>query len=282
MSASNEVQARLLAVLDSYREMAFAVSGGVDSMVLAYIARRYAKMATVMLHAVSPAVPPHATKRVRDYAKKEKWQLTTIDAGEFDDPSYRANPVNRCYFCKTNLYSRIRKATSFRIASGTNLDDLGDFRPGLQAAEENEVVHPYVEAGVTKAEIFGLARNHKLFDLAELPAQPCLSSRVETGIAIDPNDLAFIDLVETSIAKTLPVSATIRCRITRNGAVVEIERALFDRLPQISAFVRDLCVKNARTFAGVRPYRRGSAFIRKPEIAQASMKAGSRRDWRMQ
>lgn len=269
MSQSNDAQARLLAVLDGYREIAFAVSGGVDSMVLAYIAHRYSKTATLMLHAVSPAVPPHATKRVQDYAKREKWQLITIDAGEFADPSYRANPVNRCYFCKSNLYSRIGKATTFRIASGTNLDDLGDFRPGLQAAEENKVVHPYVEARITKAEIFGLARSHKLLDLAELPAQPCLSSRVETGIAIDADDLAFIDLVETSILKGAPAGRVVRCRITRKGVVVEIEQALFDRMLEISSVTRDLCAKSGRIFAGVRPYRRGSAFIRSPKTVSA-------------
>lgn len=256
MSTSKEVQARLLAVLDGYREIAIAVSGGIDSMMLAFIAHRYARTATLMLHAKSPAVPPHATKRVQEYAQRERWQLTTIDAGEFDDPSYRANPVNRCYFCKTNLYNRIGKVTSFRIASGTNLDDLADFRPGLQAAEENRVVHPYVEAGVTKTEIFDLARRHELFDLSQLPAQPCLSSRVETGIAISPEDLTFVDLVETSIAKKLPAGATIRCRITRNGALVEIEQALFKHLSRISDLARELCAKNARTFGGVRPDRK--------------------------
>lgn len=261
MNQSNDAQTRLLAVLDGYREITLAVSGGVDSMVLAYIAHRYSKAAMAIVHALSPAVPPHATKRVRDYAEREGWLLTLADAGEFSDPSYRANPINRCYFCKSNLYGRIAKITPFQIASGTNLDDLGDFRPGLKAAEENRVVHPYVEARVTKAGIFDLARSHKLFDLAELPAQPCLSSRVETGIAIDADDLAFVDLVETSIATQLPPGATIRCRITHKGAVIEIERQAIDRLSQISSLARGLCVRSGRTFAGVRPYQRGAAFV---------------------
>ena len=87
-----------------------------------------------MFHAVSPAVPATSTELVRAYAPREGWRLTVLDAGEFDDPDYRANPVNRCYFCKTNLYARIRKATADTIASGTNRDDLSDFRPGLKAA----------------------------------------------------------------------------------------------------------------------------------------------------
>ena len=105
-----------------------------------------------MLHAVSPAVPPHATARVRAHAERHGWALTVADAGEFDDPRYRANPVDRCYFCKSNLYDRIRSVTEGTVASGTNLDDLGDYRPGLKAAAERGVVHPFVEAGIDKAD----------------------------------------------------------------------------------------------------------------------------------
>ena len=103
-----------------------------------------------MIHAVSPAVPPAATERVRMRAEREGWRLTVTGAGEFDDPRYRDNPVNRCYFCKTNLYDRIRTLTAGAIASGANLDDLGDYRPGLLAASERAIVHPYIEAGIER------------------------------------------------------------------------------------------------------------------------------------
>ena len=101
-----------------------------------------------------------------------------IDAGEFDDARYRANPVDRCYFCKTNLYARIRRATADPIASGTNLDDLGDYRPGLRAAAERGVVHPFVEAGIDKAAICALAPDLGLADLGgcrRSPACPAAS-----------------------------------------------------------------------------------------------------------
>src|SRR5882757_11460128 len=90
---------------------AVAVSGGVDSMTLAVIAHRTRHAATTMFHAVSPAVPPEATERVRRYARSEGWDLVVFDAGEFADADYRSNPVNRCFYCKTHLYSAIAART---------------------------------------------------------------------------------------------------------------------------------------------------------------------------
>ena len=141
------------------------------------------------------------------------------------DARYRANPVDRCYYCKTNLYARIREATPDPIASGTNRDDLDDFRPGLRAAAERDVVHPYVEAGIDKASVYALAARLGLDDLERLPAQPCLASRVETGIAIAPDDLAFIDAVETRLAARLGREAVLRCRVTHAGIVIELAAA---------------------------------------------------------
>src|SRR4030095_4933063 len=125
------------------------------------------------------------------HAARHGWPLVLLDAGEQDDARYRANPIDRCYYCKTNLYARIAEATSDPIASGTNCDDLDDFRPGLRAATEHRVVHPYVDAGIAKAGVYALAAELGLDDLERLPAQPCLASRVETGIVISADDLAF-------------------------------------------------------------------------------------------
>lgn len=253
---------RLVETLSRYDDLAIAVSGGIDSMTLAFIAHRFLKKAPMMVHAVSPAVPAAATLRIRDYAVREGWRFSLVDAGEFADPDYRANPVNRCYFCKSNLYSRIGGLSAGTIASGTNLDDLGDFRPGLKAAEERCVVHPFVEARIGKAGIRLLARLHRLTDISELPAQPCLASRVETGIPIDAGDLAFIDAAEQHIREHLPARADVRCRLTGQGVVLEIGGQGDLDLREVTERAAAFCKKAAREFIGVRPYRQGSAFLR--------------------
>ena len=149
-----------------------------------------------------------------------------IDAGELLDARYVANPVNRCYFCKTNLYSTIAPLADagVTIVSGTNTDDLGDFRPGLAAAAEHSVRHPYVECGIGKPAIRAIATRLGLDDLAELPAAPCLSSRVETGIAIDPDVLKAIDACER-LVRDVTGAATVRCRVRRDAVVVELDDA---------------------------------------------------------
>jgi uncharacterized protein len=251
----------LQAALGRRARLAIAVSGGVDSMVLAHVAWQAAPEAVTMVHATGPAVPASAGERVLRHARENGWPLTLLDAGEQRDARYRANPVDRCYYCKTNLYARIRATTTAAIASGTNVDDLADFRPGLRAADEHGVVHPYVEADLRKADIYRLAASLGLDDLERLPAQPCLASRVETGLAIAPDDLAFIDDVESRMAGAIGVDAVLRCRITHDGVVVELaarDRALVDRAAAIAA---EACRAAGRRFCGVRPYVRGAAFL---------------------
>lgn len=254
---------RLVAELDRHDRLAIAVSGGVDSMTLAHVAQRCARAATTMYHAAGPAVPAAARGRVEAHAARHGWALVVVDAGELADPGYRANPVDRCYYCKSNLYARIRGLTDDPIASGTNRDDLGDYRPGLRAAAERGVVHPYVDAALAKSDVYALARRLGLSDLERLPSQPCLASRVETGIAIAPRDLAFVDAVESRLAAELGGEAVVRCRVTHGGVVIELgdaaDAAAADAARAIGA---QACRAEGRGFAGVRAYRRGAAFLR--------------------
>ncbi len=148
--------------------------------------------------------------------------LAVIDAGEFADDNYLGNPVNRCYFCKTSLYGAMARATSRQLLSGTNLDDLGEYRPGLVAAREHGVRHPYVEAQCDKRAVRALARALGLDDVAELPSSPCLSSRVETLIAIEPATLKAIHAVEGLVGSRL-APKTVRCRVRRAGVVIELD-----------------------------------------------------------
>ena len=255
------------AVLDGIGRCAVAVSGGVDSMTLALLAGRRPGADCTMFHAVSPAVPPEATARVRAFAAAEGWRLSVLDTGEFDDPAYRANPADRCFYCKTNLYGALAARTDATLLSGTNLDDLGDWRPGLRAAQAQGVRHPFVEAGIDKARVRAIAAALGFDDLARLPAAPCLSSRIETGLRVEADDLASIHAAERYLARHLRPE-TVRCRKRKAGIVVELDTATLDALTEgrraaLGATVAGMFGTDREagpvSFA---PYRTGSAFLR--------------------
>lgn len=260
---------RLKPVLQDCAPCVVAVSGGVDSLTLATLAHRELGHAAHMVHAVSPAVPPAATARVRALAEVEGWRLTVLGAGEFEDARYLENPANRCYFCKSHLYAALAAAVEGQIVSGTNLDDLDDYRPGLEAAREHGVRHPFVEARITKQGLREIARALGLGDIADLPAAPCLASRVETGLPIVDRSLGFVDAAETLLRERL-APETVRCRLRRAGVVIELDPTTHARLDdahramlhaELAGLARRHGVAGDIAFA---PYQRGSAFLREP------------------
>ncbi len=265
----------LRTVLEEIGRVAIAVSGGVDSMTLAVAAHRQLGPRASMLHAVSPAVPPEATARVRHYAERDGWDLKVLDAGEFADPDYLRNPANRCYFCKTNLYGAMAARTTATLASGTNLDDLGDYRPGLQAASEHGVRHPYVEAGLDKAAVRALAQEMGLDDLAALPAAPCLSSRLETGIDVTAERLRLVHEVERLVSERLN-PATVRCRLFHDGIAIQLDPASLEGiagpvgLPLKAAIEMLLAERDQHAALRFEPYRMGSAFRHPRRTAAAT------------
>lgn len=271
MSAAEDPSQRLPEVLEDMgpRGLAIAVSGGVDSLTLATVAARHVRCAT-MFHAVSPAVPPEATRRVETLARVQGWNLEVIDAGEFSRDEYLANPVNRCYFCKESLYAAIARhaGTGVQLASGTNVDDLGEYRPGLDAARLAGVRHPFVEAGMRKGDVRALAASLGLGAVAELPASPCLASRVETNIPVTPELLQLVDRTE-GVLRDLLDAKTVRCRYRGAGVVLELEEADLRSLQANPNSKARALEEVRRIFAGsvydapvsLAAYRRGSAFL---------------------
>jgi len=186
------------------------------------------------------------------------------------------NPANRCFYCKSNLYSALSQhAGGAQLFSGTNLDDLGDWRPGLKAADNNAVRHPFVEAGLAKADVRALAALHGLSDIAELPSAPCLSSRVETGIRINAHTLRSVDHVETLLRSRLLRSRlnpdTIRCRVRNDGIVVELDAPTLSGLgddaqrelaEEIKESFRSTGKGTSDTTVSFEAYHRGSAFLK--------------------
>ena len=253
---------KLIAFFDQFEQFSIAVSGGIDSMLLAYMANRFSSAQVKIVHAYSPAVPEEALERVKEHALIYHWDLAIIDAKEFDDDNYLNNPINRCYFCKSNLYARVAEHSHGTIFSGTNIDDLGDVRPGLKAAEEQQVLHPYVEVGICKEDIYDIASFYGLAQIHALPAQPCLASRVETGIKIKSADMQFIDTVEGKVRQLFPAFKNIRCRVSHQGIFVELDRLpVRDALDSLSDRLSKYCADQGRIFSGIKVYQKGSAFL---------------------
>lgn len=267
------ISADLLTALQAPEMLVIAVSGGVDSLTLASAAHRVrGREGMTLCHALSPAVPGDATARVRQLAERWQLRLEIIDAGEFDDPDYLSNPVNRCYYCKSHLYhtmSRLQahyQGTSLTMASGTNTDDLGDYRPGLIAASEHGVFHPFVEARMDKAAVRELARSLGLADIARLPAAPCLSSRIETGLAVEAGALLMVDAIEKAVRDRLG-NITVRCRVRHSGYCIELGESSFESLSpaterQLLSQARRIIADHGREApVTLEAYQQGSAFL---------------------
>ena len=215
-AAARDRLTRLARVIDDNLPRVIACSGGIDSMLLATVAHRQAPGATTVAHAVSPAVPAEATTRVRSWGQREGWQVEIVSSGEFDNEDYLRNPVNRCYYCKSRLYDSLDRIAGViggrpTLMSGANTDDLGEYRPGLIAAREHAVRHPYVEADIDKAAIRAIARKLSL-PFAALPASPCLASRLYTGTRVTAQRLRAVEESEGAIREATGIEV-VRCRI---------------------------------------------------------------------
>ncbi len=190
---------RLLEVLRGLGSTAVAFSGGIDSTVVAAAAQLALGERAVAVTADSPSVPRAEIEDARRLAERIGIRHRVVPTSEFDDPNYVRNDGSRCYFCKSELYARIEtllpQLDADVMCSGANLDDEGDYRPGLKAAAEHRVRHPLQEAGFTKADVRALAL---AWDLPtwDKPASPCLSSRLAPGVEVTPERTARVEAAE--------------------------------------------------------------------------------------
>jgi pyridinium-3,5-biscarboxylic acid mononucleotide sulfurtransferase len=179
-----------------------AFSGGVDSSVVAALATRALGRRALAVTAVSPALAEGELAGARKVATAVGIAHELVSTDELQRDGYRRNDRDRCYHCKTELYVVLSGLALKRgytaLLSGANADDLGDWRPGLRAAAEHGVLHPLLEAGVTKAQVRELARRWSV-PSAEKPATPCLASRIPYGTPVAPATLARIDRAERAV-----------------------------------------------------------------------------------
>jgi uncharacterized protein len=218
---------RLESLVSDMGPVLIAFSGGVDSSFLLAVAAKASREKVVALMTVSAATPQDDEQQATTLAASLEVQLLKIHHNELAIPQYAANPKNRCYFCKDSLYTicqREAKRLSLQsIADGVNLDDLADYRPGLQAAVEYNVEHPLVEAGFTK---FDIRQGSRLLGLPtwDRPASPCLASRIPYGNAITEKMLSQIARGEAFL-RSLGFSEV---RLRHHGRMARIEIAQHD------------------------------------------------------
>lgn len=206
---------RLIKVLRGYGRVAVALSAGVDSTLVAKAAQIACGADAVAVTAVSSSLAAGERDVAAEMAKAIGIRHIVVETQEFSDPNYLRNPVNRCYFCKTELYTRLSAlAPSLGIdvlVNGANLDDQGDYRPGMQAAAEFQVRSPLIEAGFTKGDVRELARLWEL-PVWDKPATPCLSSRIAYGVEVTPERVRRIDEAEAFLRQLLDLrELRVRC-----------------------------------------------------------------------
>jgi len=198
----NAKQEKLFSILGTMRRVIVAYSGGADSAYLAWAAHRVLGDGALAVTADSASMPESHKRAAEDFARECGFRHEYVETREFDNPDYVRNSPNRCFHCKDELFTRLEIVARERgiehIAYGVNVDDLGDYRPGQQAAKLHQAEAPLVDAGLTKAEIRELSRLTGL-STWDRPASACLSSRIPYGTPVTPENVKTVERGEEAI-----------------------------------------------------------------------------------
>jgi pyridinium-3,5-biscarboxylic acid mononucleotide sulfurtransferase len=227
----NEKLGKLRHILSSMGSVAIAFSGGIDSTYLLKVAHDCLGERVVALTAVSASLPAQELAEAQELARQINAQHVLINSHETEDPRYLANTSTRCYFCKSNVYDDLVKYAQGHgfswVADGSNLDDVGDYRPGRQAAREFGIRSPLLEAELTKDDIRTLARIEGLPNW-DKPAAACLSSRIPYGTMISMELLSQVEMAERTLRK-LGIRQ-VRVRHHETIARIEVEPQDFETI----------------------------------------------------
>lgn len=268
-SLAADKERRLGAWLLAHGSAIVGFSGGVDSAYLACVAlETLGRDRLLAVIGRSPSYPAEQWETARTVADRFAIPVREIETAELSDPRYTANPSNRCFFCKSELWSRLiplaREHGFAVVVDGTNADDLGEHRPGAAAAAERGVLSPLAILGFTKAEIRERSRVRGI-PTWEQPSSPCLASRLPYGTAVTPARLAQVERAERAV-RALGIRGEMRVRHHGDLARVELARADLEQwlAPEAARRLRD-AVREAAGFSRVaidlRGYRTGSLNV---------------------
>jgi uncharacterized protein len=277
-ASPEEKENLLLARLAEIPSLIVALSGGADSAYLSWAAHEGLGTRALSVTALSPSYSAHDRAIVEEFVNQRGLRHEFIETNEMENPAYRANAADRCYFCKDELFSALDELAQARnfaaVAYGVNADDTLDFRPGHRAATEHQVLTPLLDAGLTKAEIRHLSHRAGL-PTWDRPASACLASRLPYGTEVTPERLGLVERGEAAL-RTLGFRQ-FRVRLHEKLARVEISQKEMARAlaPEMAAAIADRLKAAGFTYVALdlEGYRQGSLNETLSPISQRSAKA---------